>query len=404
MHLFPALALLAAASSPSAAIYVPIREYSGNTFFDTWDFWGNIDNTTWGNVTYLNKTTAMTQRLAYVDDDNGHAIIRVDNTTNIPSAPVVNRPSVRITSQDAYGAGDLVIIDVAHVPTGCSVWPSFWTLGVGKEWPHAGEIDIIEGINLQTSNQMAMHSDPGCMQAPQPGQTGLTLNTDCGSADGRGCIVGETKHNSFGAGFNKAGGGVFATQLDVSGVYIWFWGRADIPEQITTATSTSNINVTAFGLPSAAYPVSGCNYTQFFGPQQLVILTTLCGVWAGVPNTYAQTCPGTCISNVIGSGSPAYDEAYWDIAYIRTYFAQDQASLSSSSSSPSAAAAAMSATGNTSPTSASEASSASIASTAPTTENSTGTQGNGALRVGKTLLLQGLLTIISVFSLLTGLF
>ena len=30
------------------AVYYPVREYSGSTFFDRWDFYGNVDNTTWG--------------------------------------------------------------------------------------------------------------------------------------------------------------------------------------------------------------------------------------------------------------------------------------------------------------------------------------------------------------------
>lgn len=101
------------------------------------------------------------------------------------------------------------------------VWPSFWTLGVGKEWPGAGEIDIIEGINLVNNNQMALHSTPGCLQAANPAQSGRTLETNC-SLD-RGCIVAETKPNSYGAGFAQAGGGVYAVQMDVTGVYIWFW-------------------------------------------------------------------------------------------------------------------------------------------------------------------------------------
>ena len=29
-------------------IYVPLREYAGSTFFDRWDYYGYIDNTTWG--------------------------------------------------------------------------------------------------------------------------------------------------------------------------------------------------------------------------------------------------------------------------------------------------------------------------------------------------------------------
>ncbi|KAG6865060.1 hypothetical protein C0991_005379 [Blastosporella zonata] len=156
---------------------------------------------------------------------------------------------------------------------------------------------------------MALHADAGCAQAANPVQSGKTLEGDCSIP--RGCIVAETKSNSFGSGFNSAGGGVFATQIDVTGVYIWFWGRSNIPASITAATSTSSIDTTTFGMPSASYPATGCNFTDFFGPQQLVLLTTLCG---------------DCI---IGPGSPTYDEAYWDISYIRTYLVDGSQPLSS---------------------------------------------------------------------------
>jgi len=94
------------------------------------------------------------------------------------------------------------------------------------------------------------------------------------------------------------------------------------------------MDTSAFGVPSAAFPASGCNITQFFGPQRFVLLTTLCGVWAGVPRIYSSTCPGNCVlDNVIGPGSPKYDTAYWEIPYIRTYIA-DNLAVPPSSSSP----------------------------------------------------------------------
>jgi hypothetical protein len=90
-----------------------------------------------------------------------------------------------------------------------------------EEWPLAGEIDIIEAINGMTNNQVALHTPPGCYQAQNPGQSGTTLEGDC-SKD-QGCIVAETKPNSYGPGFAAAGGGVYAIQIAASGIYSWFW-------------------------------------------------------------------------------------------------------------------------------------------------------------------------------------
>lgn len=76
---------------------------------------------------------------------------------------------------------------------------------------------------MMTNNQMALHTTPGCMKpaSSDANQTGSTLEHNC-SLD-QGCIVAETKANSYGEGFARAGGGVFAVQIDVKGVFMWFW-------------------------------------------------------------------------------------------------------------------------------------------------------------------------------------
>lgn len=60
-------------------------------FFCCSDFGGN--NRRLGNVTYVDQATATATQLTYVNSA-GNAIIRVDNTTTILPAPVVNRNSV----------------------------------------------------------------------------------------------------------------------------------------------------------------------------------------------------------------------------------------------------------------------------------------------------------------------
>jgi hypothetical protein len=307
--------------------YSLVREYSGQNFFDLWDFYGDYDNTTEGNAIWANKSYATSQKLAYIDS-RGNAIIKVDNTTDVLVGQ--NRSTVRLTSQDTYDIGSLWIIDLSYIPFGCSVWPAFWTFG--PNWPEDGEIDIIEGINMMTNNQMSIHTTPGCTQSGSEYQLGTSgTTTDCSQASG--CTVTENSPNSYGSSFAAAGGGVWATQFDVSGIFIWFWSRPNVPASI----NQPSMNVSQWGTPHASYFSNTCNITKYYSPQNLVIDITLCGVWAGVEGIYDSTCSnsgptGSCYEDcVVGPGSPRYDDAYFNISYVRAY----TSALPSATSTPS---------------------------------------------------------------------
>jgi hypothetical protein len=71
---------------------------------------------------------------------------------------------------------------------------------------------------MMGNNQMALHSLPGCFKSTPPSQLGRTLESDCSTPAG--CTVQELQPNSFGSGFAAAGGGVWATQFDISGYVI----------------------------------------------------------------------------------------------------------------------------------------------------------------------------------------
>ena len=66
----------------------------------------------------MNREDSATQGLAYVNGA-GNAILRVDNFSTVPYNE--KRNSVRITSTDLYDYGSLWIIDILHLPFGCSV-------------------------------------------------------------------------------------------------------------------------------------------------------------------------------------------------------------------------------------------------------------------------------------------
>lgn len=309
------------------AAYNLVQTWEGQSFFDGWEFYGSYDNLTNGDAIWVNKSVATSDHLAYVDS-NGKAILKVDNTTNV----IYNykRNSVRITTTNSFPVGSVFLLDALHLPYGCSVWPAFWTMG--PNWPIGGEIDIVETVNLMTQNQMAVHAASGCTKANNSQQTGTNNSPNCTA--GPGCTVLETNTKSVGAAFAGAQGGVWATQFDVSGIYIWFWNRASLPSNLQNPGST--IDTSGWGTPSAAYPSSTCNITNYFTPQKLVLDITLCGDWAGVPSVYNATCSGgttgVCYTdNVIGAGSPHYDNAYFQINYVRVYTVDGVTSSVSSS-------------------------------------------------------------------------
>lgn len=82
-----------------------------------------------------------------------------------------------------------------------------------------------------SANQMALHTTYGCFHTTPPDQIGQSMGlgpgnmggnglngngqnaSDCST--GAGCVVTETKFNSFGSSF---AGGVWATQYDVAGI------------------------------------------------------------------------------------------------------------------------------------------------------------------------------------------
>lgn len=298
-------------------------KYQGQNFFDNWDFFEG-DDPTHGTVTFASQDDAFNSGLAFVRPD-GTAVIAVDDTTQLAEGQP--RKSVRITSQKTYDGG-LFIIDVNAMPHGCGVWPAWWT--VGPNWPSGGEIDIIEGVNEQTTNQMTLHTATGCnldTNPPDPSSggnsafTSKVLSTDCDAFanSNAGCAFLDSDTQSYGHGMNTNKGGVFAMLWDDSGVKIWHFRRSDVPADL----SSGNPDPTSWPTPQAFWSSSLCNTGQFFSQHQLVIDTTLCGDWAGsVYNLPGQgpdggSCPGTCASQVADPSN--FHFAKWKINYIAVY-------------------------------------------------------------------------------------
>ncbi|TDL22536.1 hypothetical protein BD410DRAFT_207110 [Rickenella mellea] len=317
MHNLALVALAAAfcTSSANAALKLA-QNYQGANFFDGWTFQNGIDANTTGNVLYQTREQALQEGLVSVNAA-GHAIIKVDNTTDGTQDPTFGRPSVKILSNATVPAGSLVILDAVFMPYGCSVWPAFWMQG--PNWPDDGEIDIVENVNLATNNRYALHTLQGCMHPPADQSTGIETGTlmapDCfNQTNGNeGCLIQDPSPNSFGAGFAANGGGVFALLWDDTGIKIWFFTRSAIPSDVPS----NSPNPSGWGTPTAFYPSTTCDTSKFFSPQTIIFDISICGNFAGIPSVFNPSCPGLC-TNLVGTPSN-YNTAYFEIAYLRVF-------------------------------------------------------------------------------------
>ncbi|EKM81740.1 hypothetical protein AGABI1DRAFT_111997 [Agaricus bisporus var. burnettii JB137-S8] len=285
------------------------EHYEGESFFKDWDFFTGEDPTH-GNVNYQSLSNAQRKQLAYVKD--GVTVLAVDNSSSVPVGG--KRDSVRITTKKTWNFG-LFIADFAYMPWGCGIWPAYWS--VGPDWPNAGEIDILEGVNNQTWNQYTIHTGIECVLPDNnAGIDALAspMGKTCTSSNGAnsGCGYQNNNPNSYGAGFNAAGGGVLVHEWNSWGVKIWFFTRDSIPVDITNEQP----NPTSWGTPTAAWPSRDCDFSSALYEHSLVIDTTLCGDWAG--SAYGDSgCPGTCQEVVANPAN--FANAQWGVNYISVY-------------------------------------------------------------------------------------
>ncbi|KAH9935668.1 concanavalin A-like lectin/glucanase domain-containing protein [Fomitopsis serialis] len=324
----PALSLLAAALAPVAAaqLYTLADAYVGTEFLSTWT-WQTIADPTNGDVNYVDLGTAVSQNLTYATLDK--FVLRADST-NVVANGALGRNSNRILSNKAY-SDSVAVLDLQHMPQGCATWPAFWSLSQTGPWPDGGEIDIIEGVNLQSGNLMSLHTSPGCTMPATRTMSGSVTSTIC-DADynsNQGCGVSGAPL-SYGADFNGAGGGWFAVERgNATGIRAWFWSREDVASvplavRYPLVAAVAGVSPDAsWGEPYAVFPMSAeCGYEEHFNAHQFVFDLTFCGDWAG--SAYpTSSCPGSC-TDLVNNNPEAFTEAYWEVngLWIYTPFGQ----------------------------------------------------------------------------------
>ncbi|GAA5858209.1 hypothetical protein JCM1840_001088 [Sporobolomyces johnsonii] len=295
----------------------------GSSFFSGW-FWLNQTDPTHGSVSYIDQADSMAQNLTYISS-SGTAIISIDRVSRLAAG--TPRNSVRLSTNDVYNAGSLIIADFKHVPVGCGTWPAFWAYN--NPWPQMGEIDIYEGVNSRTFNQYTLHTASGCVRNTTIPMTGNTewASADCYAYSGSsGCTVFDYDPTSYGAGFNAAGGGVFALQFAETGISIWHWQRSNIPSDVKNGAPRPR----TWGTPVAAWDGSTCDTRTFFQDLMLTFASrcfdiTTCGDWAGIDSVFeASDLSGACYPKYANCTAAnmdpaAFAQAYFEVNYIKAF-------------------------------------------------------------------------------------
>ena len=354
-----------------------LSDFTGGKFFEGFDFFTDHDPTD-GCVEFLSEDDARAAGLTGTDA-TGQVFMRTDNTTLNPKdrSGKTARQSVRVSSKRAFdpkeqidqsGTGAvMVVLDVAHMPTGCGVWPAFWMNSILGTWPSQGEIDMIEGVNVNAANTYTLHTDNkhgGCSQLSSPtsefsghwitNKIGTQNATNCwvdypGQDHNQGCSVGAPPTDplgphSYGAPFNAAGGGVYVMLWDYtkpSGpppmppavhqdgqIALWYFQRESAPTDLLDATGHPQ--------PPQSLPMGRFHTSEqdcpavHFNQQQIIFDITLCGQWAG--REFSHDCPAQAKSYEsqgmdtyaaceawAGANPAAFTESSWEINSLRVF-------------------------------------------------------------------------------------
>lgn len=345
--------------------YKLVEVQEGEDFFDHYTFYDGPDSEgSKGYINYVDKQNAHDLNIANVtweNVDGNQADGEKEPFVYMNTAATADGPrhSIRLEGLRRFNRG-LFIIDLRHMPAGCASWPAFW-MSDEAGWPINGEIDIVEGVNTQTSVKTALHTTEECtmFDVPLGTKTGYwdtaqgvpkqNGDIDYNSYEARncwvygphqwlnqGCVAISDDDESIGTPLNKKGGGVFVMEWDPVNRLIKSWAfapHAKVPDNLKEALDSANDkritkkvmpDPATWGLPYAYFPIgegTSCAASHFSN-MHLIFNTALCGSVAG--QRFFMDCPelkkkyGTC-ENYVKADTPEMKEMYWKVRGVYVY-------------------------------------------------------------------------------------
>lgn len=288
--------------------------YVGEDFLEQF-FFSDFNDPTHGRVNYLSKDEALSKGLVSYTDSK--FFMQADHTNVVPP-DARGRDSIRIQSNASHEEA-VIILDLNHMPAGCATWPAFWTISSTGPWPQGGEIDIIEGVNLNTRNLASLHTTPDCTMPEDRFMLGRTTSTNCDTNVNfnQGCGVNFTAA-TYGYPFNEHDGGWYVLHRSDWGIRIYFWSRYDftVPSEVSNPRGRIRPSF-EWGFPEAVFPFTEDCSPDHFNAHQIIFDLTFCGDFAGA--LYPTSgCPGVC-EDFVNNNPEKFTEAYWEINSLLVY-------------------------------------------------------------------------------------
>ncbi|GAA5882430.1 hypothetical protein JCM16303_001727 [Sporobolomyces ruberrimus] len=311
-----------------------LQHYAPNSFLDRFFFADDGDESN-GFVNYVESEEAT--ELELTTFTNSTVTLSMDRASDLSDDEA--RDSVRLSSRELIQPRSLLIVDLAHVPTGCFVFPSIYLHGANGSVPLGGEIDILDGSAGRDYNRYTVRSPPGCSLAPQASGSGTAQSAACDNQEG--CSIrGET--SSSGERMNLDGGGAIAVQVDDNGISIWQWSRSQIPSDVAKGSPRRE----TWGAPVSAWRNTSCDMNSSFRDLRLAFditrvsfafpsasltktnhrslcISRTCGAWRG-KEAFSSEQPGTCASKYLTCAAAVRDssnflEAFFEINSVKVY-------------------------------------------------------------------------------------
>jgi len=247
----------------------------GHSFFDGFNFVTQDMNH--GAAHYLDRGEAMSARV--IEAHGSFAILRAGQRDPVYK---YKRYTAKIATTRSW-THFLAVMRFSHVPYGCGVWPAFFTLAPGKQWPNGGEVDILEYVNDDVS-KTSFHTGESCRLSPgavnkygsMPDRNDMNYECKTQYPEHLGCAPNKWMRSGESWARNP---GVLAVERTADALRIFFLPEGRVPGDLLAGAPRPDSWDRSLLVSYYPFSASGCS-PSVMTAQQFVLGIGFCGDWA----------------------------------------------------------------------------------------------------------------------------